>query len=416
MGQKRSLSAKSVQVGLAGALLASSLLLPSTPAAAQTTYNVEVGRFFSDKDHTRESLRFYPEVLKVHQGDRVRFHTGAFHAATLLPVDTDVEAWVDMRAGGVGKQWSLFMPDPDEGAGALKTNLNAVWPSRQCGWPGQSACSFSGYDGETLHSGLALFPQGRSAKSKQLDFTVAINSDPGDSVTVVDILHPEMRMTIEVVGASEPASDPQAVAAAGVTQFKKDAAAAKKLAKQYSSKKVIKKIKGKTYRQVWAGVEKEGVALRGFYPKNVTLKKNQGVRWVFDANLYSSHTVTFPIKHGVALTKRFPEFVCDPDGDEGTSPDTAGTTNAPYCANIFQLELDVPAGFSNKVGDGVYKAGKDVESSGVRGEGLADGFGSPYQLLFKKPSSKKGFAYMDLIYEIAHAPMRGKVIVKKGGK
>ncbi len=403
-------SARSLAIGL----LASALgVAAGPPASAQTTYDVEVGRFFNETDHTKEAMRFFPSALKVHQGDRLRFSTKSFHAVTLLPVGTDADAWAAERAGGVDKEWSLFLGDVDDGVGALKTNLRAIWPSRQCGWPGQAVCSFSGYDEETLHSGLALFPNGQSADTKQLDFTVAINSDPGAVVTVVDILHPDMRMQVEVVAADETASDPIAVAAASQAQFEDDAAAARALAKKYSKKKVIKKIKGKKYRTVWAGVEKDGIALRGYFPKKVTIKQKQGVRWLFNTNLYSSHTVTFPVKTGVALSSSFPEFVCDTDGDTGTEPDSAATSSPPYCSDVFQLELDVPDGFASVTGDGKYKAGKDVESSGVRGAGIGVST-SQYLLQFMKPSSKKGFAYMDLIYGIARAPMRGKVIVKKG--
>lgn len=380
-------------------------------ARAATTYEVVVGRFFKETDHTKEALRFFPSSLKVHQGDSVRFTTGSFHSVTLLPLDADPDRWVSDEAGGVGKAWSLFSPDPDDGSGALKTNLKTVWPSRPCGWPSQPSCSFSGYDGETLHSGLALFPNGRSAESKQLDFTVTVNSDPGETVNVVDVLHPAMRMTIEVVPANEAASDPQAIAAANDLQFQADKTAANKLARKYSNKDVVKKIKGKKYRFVWAGVEQDGVALRGFYPKNVTIRKGQGVRWMFNQNLYSSHTVTFPVKKGAALAGQFPQFVCDPDGDEGTQPDTAATESLPYCESVYQLELDVPDKFPGVSGNGKYTAGKDFESSGVRGTGLST-TSTPYSLLFTKASTKKGFSYMDLIYEIAHAPMRGKVIVK----
>jgi plastocyanin len=404
------LSARSLAIGL---LVSALGVAAGPPALAQTTYEVEVGRFFNESDHTKEAMRFFPSTLKVHQGDRLRFSTGSFHSVTLLPLGTDTDVWVSERAGGVGKEWSLFLADDDDGAGALKTNLRAIWPSRQCGWPGQPVCSFSGYDEETLHSGLALFPNGQTADTKQLDFTVAINSDPGEVLTIVDVLHPTMRMQVEVVAADESASDPAVVAAASETQFKADAAAAKALAKKYSKKKVVKTIKGKKYRTVWAGVEKDGVALRGYYPKNVTIKQKQGVRWLFDTNIYASHTVTFPVKTGVALASTFPEFVCDADGDAGTEPDSAATSSPPYCPDVFQLELDVPDGFAGTVGDGKYKAGKDVESSGVRGAGIGESK-TQYLLQFMKPSSKKGFAYMDLIYEIAHAPMRGKVIVRKG--
>jgi plastocyanin len=410
-GPRASTRARAALVSLALAL--TSVVVISPHADAATTYEVEVGRFFNEADHTKESIRFYPQTLRVHQGDVVHFTTGAFHAVTLLPADVDPDEWVADNAGGAGKRFSMFSEDPDDGAKAMKANVTAMLPSAPCGWPGQTTCSFDGYDGELLHSGVALFPQGTDAESMRLDFSVAINSDPGEFLTVVDVLHPSMRMSIEVVDADEAASDPAAIETANAAAFAADSAAAKKLHKAYSTKKATKKIKGVTYRSVWAGVEKNTVALRGFYPKKVSIKKKQGVRWLFNLNSFSAHTVTFPTGKGAKIAAAFPEIACDPDGDtpEVNQPDTAPASSSfPYCADYSQLELDVPAKMPFASGDGAVKSTKDFESSGVRGAGIAVS-NKQYLLRFPKPSTKKGYSYMCMIHEIAHASMRGKVVV-----
>lgn len=379
-------------------------------------YEVEVGRFFDDADHTKESIRFYPQTLRVHQGDVLHFTTGAFHAVTLLPAGSDPDEWVGLNAGGVGKRFSMFTEDPDDAPNAMKANVTSMLPSAPCGWPGQPVCPFDGYDEETLHSGVALFPQGEGAESMRLDFSVEINSDPGEILHAVDVLHPNMRMRIEVVSASEAASDTETLASESDEAFLADMALATKLHKTYSRKDVVKKIKGVKYRTVWAGVEQGTVALRGFYPKKVKIKKKQGVRWLFDKNLFSAHTVTFPVGKGAKIAGSFPEVACDIDGDfpEGENqPDTQPSSSFfPYCAAMSQLELDVPAKMPFPSGDGSVKSAKDFENSGVRGTGITT-TDKQYLLRFPKPSTKKGFSYMCMIHEIAHASMRGKVVVAR---
>jgi len=410
---------RSVCLGAFIALLLVIPLFPTTNAQAQTTWQIEAGRFFDEDDHSAESMRFFPSALKVHQGDILRFNTKAFHSVTLLPVGQDAATWTADNAGGIDKAWSVFRSDPDEGD-AVKANLSVMSPSGACGWPTQPPCSFNGSGDETtgiVHSGLALFPTGTEAETKQLDFSVKVLAEPGQSFDVVDVLHPAMTMSVEVVAAGEDASDPAALEELAGDQFAADKASATKLHNQYQKKRVKKGKGSKRVWSAWAGVETPTVSLRRMYPSKLTIKKGQSVKWIFKKNVLSSHTITFPAGQARAIAAGFPQIVCDEDGDfpdEGTEiADTAPiSASLPFCEDFSQLELDVPAQMTGKQGNRVLKSAKDLESSGVHGAGLAVD-NAAYKLKFKKPSSKKGFSYICMIYEIAHVNMQGKVVVKR---
>jgi plastocyanin len=390
-------------------------LVPATPAMAAQTFEIEVGRFFDETDHTAESMRFYPSAVSVVPGDTLHFSTESFHGVTLIPVGDEPEVWVADNAGP-GGPWSPFQADPDEGPDAASVNDSVVSPSDLCGWPGQPACEFDGVGDEVLdalNSGLALFPtDDGGTETRQLSFEVTVTADPGTTFHAIDPLHPEMTMRIDVVGTFEERSDVFALAAESDAQFAADAAQAVKLDKQYSKKRVSKKVKGKVVWQAWAGVEQEGISLRRMYPKKLTIKRNQSVRWNFNRNIYEAHTVTFPTRRVTGLAGAFPQIVCDVGGDTDSSPDEAPPLSQfPFCAEQSDLELDVPVELVLGAGDGKVKKASDFESSPARGSAYAE-TDSAFQLVFTKKSAKKGYAYGCVIHEAAHAPMRAKVVVK----
>ena len=70
-----------------------------------------------------------------------------------------------------------------------------------------------------------------------------------------------------------------------------------------NNKKTTKKVGGKTYRMAWAGVETATVSLRGMYPKVLTIRPGQGVRWNFGKNVFSAYTVTFPAGRAIASAR-----------------------------------------------------------------------------------------------------------------
>ena len=391
--------------------------LPPVDARAQAVFEVEVGRLIREGDLSKESMRFYPAQLQVHQGDVVRFTSVGFHGVALLPLGEAATEWAAEQAGGIGRPWSLFEPDADEGADALKGNLSAIFPSRDCGWPTEAPCDFDARPhelGDVLGSGLALVPEGDSAEARQLEFSVTINADPGEVVEVVDYVNPKMSMRIEIVAEDEAASDPAALADQADALFQQDLAAANRLHRSYSRKTTTKKVRGKTYRMAWAGVETPTVALRGMYPRTITIAKGQGVRWNFDKDVFSAYTVTFPAGRAIAQANTFPVIACDPDGDvaEGAADTQPTSAQVPYCASYAELELEVPEGLAAAAGDARLTSAKDVASSGLRGAGLVSDK-RPYDLLFPNPSPKKGFAYASMLHEISGVRATGKVIVRR---
>ena len=408
---------------LALTLIASALIQGDSPARAALTYEVEVGRYFDSTDPSKESMRFYPAALDVHQGDILHFSTEAFHGVSLLPVGEDVSSWLGTYAGGTDRLWSAFVSDPDEGRDSFKVNRRVVSPSDVCGWPSQSACEFDGADpsapGGVLHSGLAIYPTSGGAELKKLDFSVAINADPGQIIHVVDLLNPGMRMEVRVVPAGQPASDQSELDAESATLFAQDARKAASLHKNYSAKKVKRVIGGKPTWLAWAGVETATVSLRRAYPEKLTIKKGQRIRWLFTKNIYSSHSITFPMARGRSTAMAFPEVVCDPDGDfvdpsgeQPAQPDEAPTsTSPPYCDADPQLELDVPDEMTVSAGNAKLNSASDFETSGARGKGYATTT-APYTLAFTKPR-KKGYRFIDVTGFPGYLAVTGRVVVKK---
>lgn len=389
-------------------------VLPVSPAHAALTFEVEVGRFFDQSDHTAESMRFYPSSIRIAPGDTLHFSTESFHGVTLLPAGTEADTWAGEHATA-GGAWSAFVADADEGSSGAKMNNRVASPSEPCGWPGQDPCEFDGRGDDLvdpLNSGLALFPSGDGVETRELSFSVTITADPGSVVFAVDPLHPEMSMRIEMVGSFAERSDLTELQEASNEQFADDEARAIELDRFYSKKRVKKTVRGKTVWQAWAGVEETGISLRRFYPRKLTIAPGHRVKWVFSKDLYEAHSVTFPRSRAVALAGSFPEMACDEDGDAGTSADSApSSATFPFCSS-GDLEVDVPPAFVQPSGDGAVKSTRDFESSGARGASFAR-TKRAYELGFPKRSPKAGFTYACPIHEAAHAPMRATVVVKR---
>ncbi|HYP22030.1 MAG TPA: hypothetical protein VEV43_00485 [Actinomycetota bacterium] len=389
-------------------------LLPASPAHAALTFEVEVGRFFDEADHTAESMRFYPSAIEIAPGDTLHFTTESFHGVTLLPAGVEAGPWAGEHATA-GGTWSAFVADPDEGRRGAKMNLRVASPSDPCGWPGQSPCEFDGRGDEMvdpLNSGVALFPSESGVETRELSFSVTITADPGSTIFAVDPLHPAMTMRIDVVGSFAERSDLGELQAASAAQFAADADRADALDRTYSRKRVKKTVRGKTVWQAWAGVEEQGISLRRFYPRKLTIAPGNRVKWVFSKDLYEAHAVTFPRTRAQAMARAFPEIACDLDGDEGTGDDFAPTSaEFPFCSS-GELEVDVPASFVGPAGNGSFRGGRDFETSGARGASFAT-TKRAYQLTFPKKSPRAGFAYACPIHEAAHAPMNAAVVVKR---
>jgi plastocyanin len=225
-------------------------------------------------------------------------------------------------------------------------------------------------------------------------------------------------MHIEVVPATAAASDQAALDQESARLFEIDTKKAAALHKRYGSKKSKRKVGGKTTWTAWAGVETATISLRRMYPSKLTVGKGDRVRWMFNKNVYSAHTVTFPMSRGRQIAGAFPIITCDPDGDavdptgeQEPARDTRPTSSdPPYCDDYSQLEFDVPSGMPGPMGDAKVTSSSDLASSGVRGKGLATSV-APYTLTFTKPS-KKGYSYVDMVGHLAKVAATGKIVVK----
>jgi plastocyanin len=379
------LRARKLRVLIVATLVAGILAVPGI-VRAQQTLTIQAGAPI-ENGAPAEGIRFYAPELNVHQGDTLAFANQGFHTATLLPTSvTDVDQWIQDNQSGLENPFSVLEVDPDDtaidkGASTQKPSTkfnNAVaFPSPpDCGGEGQPPCNYAG--DTLLNSGVFTFTT----------WSATINSAPGTSAYVLCLIHPGMRLKVNVVPDTETASTQAEIDSYFETQSEADADAALKKHKQLSKKHVKKN----GVWQAWAGFDGEGYALIAMYPRRLEINKGQRVEWHFSL-IHEIHTVTFPKDKAVKIFRN--DFIpgCDPDGDDGPGPDTPpDIEEPPFCNDPTQLELDISPKTVNPYGDGKFK-GRDYENSGVRGPGAPS-----YELKFTKKSDSKGFKYMCLIH------------------
>jgi plastocyanin len=383
-------------------LLSALFSLTGTAVAAATTYEVTVGNGFglggTNCNHQTgakcqafgEDWRILPGTLKVAKGDVVHLFGGP---VTLLPANTDVEAWVQDNATGIGEPYSPIAPDPDEGATGAKFNNTFVFPSDPTCGAATAPCT---YDGSTvLNSGLNF--------EGPTDLSVTIDANPGDVVWALSLFGPGVHMRIQVVPAGQ-ATDPSTIAAAVDAQYAKDLEVAESLHDKLWNHQSSHEVNGKRVWDAWAGFDTRYLSLDAMYPHVLNIHKGDKVRWHFDELVNNIHSVTTPFSKAEPLSESNPTPVCDPDGDQGPGPDTPPTSpNPPFCTDPTQLELDLDTHFTLPQGNHVLSSASDFESSGVRaGEDAAVtepvNPPAPYDLTFAKTSPKAGFKYMCLIH------------------
>jgi len=373
------------------------ILVPGGYAEAQTTYGVLVGQFLEGAP-TAESMRFFPGAIDVHQGDQLHFTSNGFHTATMLPAGVGPVEWFGSQATlGTNQPFAVIEPDEDDGPDAFKFNNNAIFPSNpSCGGQGQAPCAFDG--SSVLNSGGPFFGA--------FDFSATVDVGAGNSFFIVCIIHgADMRMKVNVVGASEPASDPDDLDAANAAAVEQDIDTANALHERFSARQTKHVTpNGKRVWDAWAGVDSNHVALYGFYPQRLEIDKGDRVQWHFDTLTFEDHTVTMPRDKALEIAGNSP-VVCDPDGDGGPGPDNPPDLEAPpFCDDPAQLEIELDDRFVPSQGNGAFKGG-DLESSGVRGANAPGD--ANYQVRFASRSSGAPFKYICLI----HPFMRGRVVV-----
>ncbi|MGZ5306286.1 MAG: hypothetical protein ACXWEG_06095 [Actinomycetota bacterium] len=390
-------------LGLFSALLAANAPMASAVAA---TVDVQVGApLFAvpQANHApADGDRFYAPALTVHKGDTVTFDFQGFHTATLLPANTDADTWVDANAFGLGKPYSFIVPDPDEGATAVKVNSAAIIPSPlDCGAP-TDPCPYDGSG--VVNSGIF---DASDIQAQTFSFSTRIDANPGAQFTFLCLVHLGMRQSVSVVADTETTTTQAEI---DTYRDKKVVVDARQAGKLHASLLQGTPSSGGVV-DAYAGYDGPHFSLLAFYPRRIELTKGQTVRWHFDALLFEDHTVTFPSKKALKIANNSFIPVCDPDGDTGTMPDepsdpTATTIDDVCPGGVTQIEFAVDPRFGGPGGDGVATGVKDFESSGIRGSNL--GLSDPFEVRFAKRTQKHApFTFICLI----HPFMRGKVIV-----
>lgn len=414
---------KTIAVSGVVAVLTAGLMMASPQASAQgNDLTVQVSAPLAvgkncDPDsgkgcRTGESMRFLAPALKVHKGDILTFDFAGFHTASMLPVGADFLAFRGANTGGVGKPYSLLVPDSDdttaEGAAsdkpAVKANPAVLLPSiggvpAQCG----SADDPCDYDGTTVvNSGLPLGPP-------PVTFSATVDANPGQSFWVMCLVHTHMFMRVSVVPASEAATTQADVDAvkASLTAYDQEWAEATdaKLINKQSSHTTAS---GQKVYDVFAGKDSHFANLNGFYPARTEIPKGATVRFHWSQLVYEDHTVTMPAPSVFSLFDEFFVPQCDPDTDSGPGPDTAGDPNAQdpsaLCPAPPQLEFDISSRVFNGFGDGSFRGTADMEHSGIRGAQFSSNY---MDVKFRARSTKKGWRFICMLH-----PMAGRIVVR----
>jgi len=386
-------------LGFVGVIaLVATMVLPATSTGAQTIYDVSVGQFLEGAP--AESMRFLPYDIDVHQGDTLHFASLGFHTATLLPVGQGPVEWYDANSGaGTTNPYALLRPDPDDGPTSFKAGNVAAFPTDPtCGGAGQPACSFNG--SAVANSGAPF--------AAPMDFSVTVNASAGSTFYVLCIVHgPNMRMKVDVVAASVPATTFAEADAQSAAALEQDTDSAVALHERFGARQTFHtKPDGTRVWDAWAGVDNRHVSLLAMYPSRLVVSRGDTVQWHFDTLEYEVHTVTMPLDIGRDIARNSFLPVCDPDGDAGPGPDNPpNLMEPPFCSVATQLEIDLDDRFLPPSGNGVFR-GSDLESSGVLG--LDTHLGDPnYEVTFARRSTDGPFKYLCMI----HPFMRGKVVV-----
>lgn len=392
MIQKRVIAVLSLTALAAGLLAAS-----PTASAGHAAVSIQVGAPLGGDNLPAESMRFFgPDTLNVHQGDKMTFNFRGFHTATMLPAGVGADDWLDDNAND-GGPYSFAIPDTDDGAGAYKDNFfqGVISPTHtNCGAAGQDACNYSGDD--VLNSGAPF--------ELPASFTASVNAQPGSTFWVICLIHHNMRKRVRVVQDPASATPQSTIDAVRQQQVTRDKDWAMATHAKYSVKQTSHETaSGRRVWDAWAGVDSRFVSLFAFYPKRLTIDKGDTVRWRFDSLVHEDHTVSLP-DPGLFFSLPFDEFMCDPDGDDGTGPDTpAEGQENPTCPEGSTLEVDISPQFWGGFGNGVNTGPRDGEHSGIRGAQAEDmsppaaGI-DPFDVRFADKTGKKPIKYFCFLH------------------
>jgi plastocyanin len=337
----------------------------------------------------------------VHDGDAVTFVFDGFHTATLLPANTDADAWVQDNA--VAGPFSFIIPNPDDGGTAaepaLKGNPAALFPSLD------GAPATCGSEADPCATGAAVVNSGVPF-DPTATFTATIEGAVGDVLPVLCLIHLNMWLDITVVDAPTAATTQAEIDANHDSTVQSDATKAGKRHDKLVDRQTGTQLpNGTTMWDAFAGVDGAGWALLGMYPSTLEIDRGDTVRWHFDELVFEDHTVSMPFAKARAIFNQTFVPLCDLDG-EGSEPRTEPDLPPPTFCSAGEVEFAVPPKMAFERGNGTFR-GSDYENSGVEGANI--GGVDPYDVKFTAVSPNKGFRYFCLI----HSPfMDGRVVVQ----
>jgi len=338
--------------------------------------------------------RFYAPPLDVHAGDVVTFAFDGFHTATLLPANTDADTFVQDQATGVDAPFSFISPDPDDGGTAAQPQLkgnNAVLAATADGVP--VSC---GVEADPCSAGAKVVNSGIFQANDPPSFSVTVDGAVGDTVSVLCLIHTNMRLDLHVVDAGATATTQADIDAFHDTTIVSDAtAAAKKNNKMLTKQTGTKLPDGSTMWDAYAGIDGPGYALLAMYPAVLDIHKGDSVRWHFDKLRFEDHTVTMPFAQAKDVAANTFVPLCDLDG-AGTEPRVPPDLPGPPFCSVGEVEFSIPTDMAYERGNGTFK-GSDYENSGAVGANLDVGV-APFDETFPAVSPTKGFKYMCLIH------------------
>ena len=378
----------------AGTLAGVSALPMTTAQAAPVTVNVQVGGDDGVSGVAFEGMRFLaPDNMSVHKGDTITFNFAGFHTATLLPDGESPDEWSAEHTAPLSGDYSLVVPDSDDGAGVFEFGHNAAFPSDPTCGAATAPCP---YDGKAVVNSGAPF----SANS----FSVTINDQPGAVIWVVCLIHPGMSMRLQVVDDATVTTTQADIDSYKTATLAQDHEAAAALIPRLQKPTKHKTASGKTVWDAFAGFDGDGWGLDAMFPSRLPINKGDTVRWHFTQLMGNIHTVTFPKKQAVALSSQFGTPMCEADPAD-TPPDAAPPA---FCSSGPQnLELHIPAAALLPGGDHKYAGtASGLHSSGVEGAGALTT--AVYDLKFTHKSHRKGFRYACIVHG---GMMSGTVVV-----
>jgi plastocyanin len=378
--------------------------VPSVGAQGAPGLEVQVGAPLFSMPEARhapaDGMRFYAPPLEVHSGDTITFTFAGFHTATLLPANTDVDTWVRDNTGP-GGQYSLIVPDPDDGGTAdqpaMKGNNLVAFPS-----VGGSPATCGAADGP-CEAGSSVVNSGLPFRRKS-SFSVTVTGAVGDRIPVICLVHVAMRMNVEIVDAGAGTTTQNEIDRYLAETTARDARRASRLDHALSATHDSHRENGGIVWDAWAGVDARGFSLLGMYPARIDVRKGQRVQWHFDELIYEDHTVSLPITRASRFIAQTFTPLCDTDGDASgrrMKPDLP----PPDLCSKGVVEFAVPAQVAWPRGNGTFE-GTGYENSGIRGSNTGET--ADYTLRFTDRSGARGFRY---VCEL-HPFMRATVVVR----